>query len=106
MQTFDNLIGNRDRGPMTILVDPSWDIVLIDHSRGFDGKVVAPQNLPARFDHELVQKLRALDQTDLEHRLGGLLDKAHVEDILRRRDNLLKHIQTLVDGKGEEAVLF
>jgi hypothetical protein len=104
-KAFDYLIGNIERNKRNILVDATWDIVLIDHQRGFSvrDKVM---DLPDRFDRQMVQKLRRLSRPALEARLKGFLSEAEVEGLLKRRDALLAHVERLVADKGEPAVLF
>ena len=35
MEVFDNLINNFDRNQTNILIDPNWQLILIDHTRSF-----------------------------------------------------------------------
>ena len=35
MRVFDNLINNFDRNQTSILIDPNWRMILIDHTRSF-----------------------------------------------------------------------
>jgi hypothetical protein len=109
MKTFDNLIFNDDRNAGNFLVDSSWNIVLIDHSRAFlDRKdlLKGESKLPASFDRKLVERLEALRFEDLEASMKGLLDKGQIEALLARRDKLLKRKDDLVAKEGEARVLF
>jgi hypothetical protein len=109
MKVFDNLIYNEDRNAGNFLVDSNWNIVLIDHSRAFVGRkdiLKGESKLPASFDRKLVERLRALRFEDLEGPMKGLLDKGQIEDLLARRDLLLKRLDELVAKEGEARVLF
>ncbi len=102
---FDNLIGNTDRNKMNILVDPSWDLVLIDHTQSFSSeeKLLDP---PVQFDRRLVEKLRHLNPAGLSLRLQGILDADAIEHLLERRDALISYMEQLIEERGEARVLF
>jgi hypothetical protein len=106
MNLFDALIGNtgRDAGN-NLLVDPNWDIVLVDHLLAFSNETEL-RNPPDQFDRRLVTKLRTLREDDLETRLKGILSEEDIRNILIRRDALLAHLSKLIADKGESAVLF
>ncbi len=105
MKAFDHLIGNWDRNDRNILVDATWGIVLVDHTRSFLDAETSLE-LPDRFDRRMLERLRRFNRPILQKRLNGVLTEAQVEDLLRRRDALLAHAQQLVDEQGERAVLF
>ena len=105
MKTFDHLIGNRDRNDQNILVDATWGIVLVDHTRSFLDPET-PQELPDRFDRQMIERLRRLNRPILRKRLNGVLTEAQVEGFFERRDALLAHVEMLVTERGEQAVLF
>ena len=113
MNAFDYLIANRDRNRGNILVDPKWEIVLVDHTRAFssDPAVISqdrgePPELPDRFDRQLVERLRGLGPSEFQTRMKGLLTEVEANVFLARREELLAHVEKLLAEKGEEAVLF
>lgn len=109
MKLFDVLINNLDRNAQNFLVDGDWHMVLIDHSRAFtsgDKMAKDPKKLPAQFDRKVVEKVRALDDAALEAALGDLLMGGQVNDILKRRDLLLAHLDKMVSEQGEASVYF
>jgi hypothetical protein len=109
MKLFDNLICNPDRGPDNILVDSSWNIILIDHSQCFlsrEGLQEKPEELPTRFDRQLLERLKAVSLARLQVHFSRLLMDRQMETIIARRDALLAHVEKLIDEMGEEAVLF
>ena len=101
---FDALIGNTSRTD-NLLVDPDWEIVLVDHYRGFSSDTEL-RNPPSQFDRRLLAKLRAFREDELQVRLNGLLGREDIRNMLKRRDALLAHLAKLVAEKGEAAVLF
>jgi hypothetical protein len=104
-RTFDYLIANRERNVANTLVDATWSLVLVDHTRAFSGHEPT-LDLPDRFDRRIVEGLRRLDRPTLQTRLKDILTAVQVERLLARRDALLAHVEQLVAERGEEAVLF
>jgi hypothetical protein len=102
---FDALIGNTSRNETNLLVDPNWEIVLVDHYLGFSSDTEL-RNSPAQFDRRLLARLRALRENELQIRLKGILGNDDIRNVLKRRDALLAHLAKLVAEKGEAAVLF
>jgi hypothetical protein len=104
MKMFDNLICNRDRNLGNLLVDASWNLYLIDHSRAF----ITSKDLPVRMSQicrELWAEMTALDEPVLERALGHWLNGKEIKAILDRRDRMAKTIGNLVAAHGEATVL-
>jgi hypothetical protein len=100
MKMFDDLIGNSDRNKGNLLVDGSWHLFLIDHSRAF----ISDEKLPAAIEHvdrALWQKVLALDEPTLTSTIGTLIDKRAIQAMLKRRDKLKKVIDDLVAKNGD-----
>jgi hypothetical protein len=100
---FDNLIANIDRNQGNLLVDASWNLILIDHSRAF----TAVQTMPfpmTRIDRDLFAKLKALDEPTIKARLGKLLYDGP-KPLLQRRDQIIKVFEDKIAQYGEAAVL-
>jgi hypothetical protein len=105
MNLFDALIGNPGRPATNVLVDPNWEIILIDHLLAFSSDTEL-RTLPSQFDRRLVAKLRVLRENELQIRLNGILNREDIRNILKRRDALLAYLAKLVAERGEAAVLF
>jgi hypothetical protein len=109
MKMFDNLVFNDDRNAGNFMLDESWNVILIDHSRAFINKknlLKGKNKLPAQYDRKLFERLQALTREGLEATLGELLQGGQIKDILARRDKLLGHQQKLLDERGEVRVMF
>jgi hypothetical protein len=102
---FDNLINNQDPNLGNWLVDPAWNLILIDHTRAFaPGKnLVHKLN---RVDRALWEKMLALDLPPLKAVLDRHLDGGQVKDILGRRDKMKQEIDKMVAARGEADVFF
>jgi hypothetical protein len=109
MKMFDNLIYNEDRNSGNFLLDESWNVILIDHSRAFldrkdllDGK----NQLPVAYDRKLVAALEALTEEGVKAAFDDMLMGGQVEAVLVRRDKILEHQRKLVEKQGEVRVMF
>ena len=102
---FDNLINNRDPNLGNWLVDPAWNLILIDHTRAFaPGKdMVHKMN---RIEKGLWERMLALDAAALKPALDPFLDGGQVKDILQRRDRMKKEIEGMIAERGEANVFF
>ncbi len=108
MYLFDDLSGNVDRNAGDMLIDrDSWKLWMIDHSQAFqrDSKLRnAAKLLFVRRD--VWDKLQALDKEEVAGQLGEYLTNFEIDSMFERRDALVEHIQTLIDERGEGAVLY
>ncbi len=107
MRVFDNLIYNTDRNQGNILYDGDWRVWLIDHTRAFRlEKELRNPELVVHCDRKLWEKLKSLDEQVVRERLKKFLRSSQIKALLRRRDKLVKHIQKLIEERGENKVLF
>ena len=84
---LDNLIGNPDPNLGNWMVDPSWNLILIDHSRSF----TTSRNLYHQMtsvDMALWEKMEALDEPTLTGVVGKWLDRTAIRNMLERRDKM------------------
>mgnify|MGYP001309824878 CR=1 FL=1 len=102
---FDNLIYNQDPNEGNWLVDPAWNLMIIDHSRSFSpDRRMAHENMD-RVDRDLWARMQALDQASLTAALGDWLSEREIEAILERRDLMAELIQAEVEDHGEAEVM-
>lgn len=102
---FDNLINNKDPNLGNWLVDPAWDLILIDHTRAFvSGKnMIHEMN---RIDKGLWERMLALDEPTLKKALEPWLSGGQIKNLLKRRGVMKKEIDKMVADRGEAAVFF
>jgi hypothetical protein len=84
---FDDLIGNTDPNLGNWLVDPAWNLILIDHTRSFTTTKDLYHTL-TQVDAELWDRMKVLDEPKLTAALGEWLDTQSVRGILARRDKM------------------
>ena len=100
---FHNLIYNKDPNLGNWLVDPAWNLSLIDNSRAFTTATRMVHEL-TRVDQALWDRFIALDEVTLKAALGKWLRDGQTRAILERRDQMAKDIEALVAERGETAV--
>ena len=107
MYVFDALIANLDRNQGNVLIDGDWRLWFIDHTRAFvqTGDLLNRKRI-TRCSRDLWRVLRNLDEASLQQRLEPFLTKGEITALLKRRIELVAHIQKLIAAQGEAAVLF
>ena len=100
---FDNLICNIDPNLGNWLVDPAWNLILIDHTRSFTTKKDMVHEL-TRIDRELWDRMKTLTVESLTPALEKWIGGREIRAIIERRDRMQAVIDKLVDTKGEAAV--
>jgi hypothetical protein len=93
---FDQLIANVDRNLGNLLIDRSYNIWMIDHSRAFRVNKAprSPENL-SKVDRQVLERLRTLDREALRAAAGAYLEEPELEAVLNRRDYILAHFDRL-----------
>ena len=104
-RVFDNLIGNIDDNAGNILVDPEWNMVLIDHSRAFAVDRMPFEKEMTRVDRALFERLKALDEAGLMKQVRPwVLGDGAVRAILKRRDKIVAQFEKLARERGDAVV--
>ncbi|MBK5296448.1 MAG: hypothetical protein JJE40_04755 [Vicinamibacteria bacterium] len=83
---FDNLIGNMDPNLGNWLVDPAWNLILIDHTRAFTADKAMVHKKMDRIDGELWDKMKALTVESLTPLLSPWIGKGEIKAVIQRRD--------------------
>ena len=100
---FDNLINNLDPNQGNWLVDPSWNLILIDHSRAFTGGTRMVHEM-MHIDPDLWARMRALDEPTLHAAIGKWPIRGGEKTIIARRDKMQQVIDALVKARGADNV--
>jgi len=108
VRIFDQLIYNFDRNLGNLLVDESWNLWMIDHTRAFKifKNVKEPANLGTHCPRALLLALRALDDPTLAAAMKGLLVEGQITGLLARRDFIVKYYEARIAELGENEVLY
>jgi hypothetical protein len=107
MVVFDNLIGNVDRNQGNVLIDRSWRLWFIDHTRAF---ITTPSLVNSgalsRCERRLYDALNNLDPENVRRELAPFLDDPQIEAVLIRRDLILERLEHEIGRFGTSVVLF
>ena len=102
MTVFDLLISNSDRNLSNQLITSAdWKLHLIDHSRSFRLGSKLPKRLAATtlsLPRPLYDAMLELDEKVLREQMKGLLSRAQIKAMLKRRDKIIEKI----DGDREK----
>jgi hypothetical protein len=104
-RVFENLIANIDENAGNVLVDPAWNMILVDHSRAFFSDQMPFEKLMNHIDRPLFDKIKALEEAALTAKLNPWVRGGAVRDILKRRDKIVAHFQKLIAEQGESNVI-
>jgi len=107
MRVFDNLINNIDRNQGNLLVDPSWNLWMIDHTRSFGRDRTLPRpELISRCSRRLWKRIIELDEDEVDARLVPYLKRTELKSIFLRREKLIALLEEQIASKGEKWVIF
>ncbi|MBI1872764.1 MAG: hypothetical protein HYS05_02605 [Acidobacteria bacterium] len=106
-RVFSQLVYDTDRNLGNVIITNSWKIWMFDFTRAFRlyKQIKSPGDLQ-RCDRKLLEKLRALTLELVTAHTRDFLTKPEIEAVMTRRDLLVKHFDTLIAAKGEQAVLY
>jgi hypothetical protein len=107
MAAFDALIYNMDRNPGNLLITDTFEVRLIDHSRSFrpNAELRNADDLN-RFSRLFLAKIKELNKSVLEKKLGDYLSLTQIDGLLKRRQLILDRAEEMTKKYGENAVLF
>jgi len=83
---FDNLIGNKDPNLGNWLVDPAWNLILIDHTRAFTSDKDLVHKKMDHIDGILWDSMQSLTAESLQAAIGNWVGKGEIKALLQRRD--------------------
>lgn len=106
MKVFDNLIYNYDRNHGNMLLDIRGKLWFIDHTRSFrpTPQLKSKDDIVV-IDRELWERLRELDPNEIKSALDPHLNHLEMKGLLKRHLLLLRHVEGLIEERGEDQVL-
>jgi hypothetical protein len=102
---FDNLIGNKDPNLGNWLVDPAWNLLLIDHSRAFTSEQTLYHKTMDNIDGELWDRMKALTPEDVTPMLQPLIGKQAIGAMFERRKRMQQQFDKLIAEKGQGVII-
>ena len=107
VRVLDQLVYDTDANLTNVQIGEDCKIYRIDFSRAFRRytDLQSPKDL-VQCDRQLLDRLKALDASELAARTKGFLSKDEVKAVMVRRDKIVGHFQRLIANKGESEVLY
>jgi hypothetical protein len=102
---FDNLTGNNDPNQGNWLVDPAWNLILIDKTRAFTTDKSLVHREMTHVDMVLWEKMQALTEESLTAAIGGWVGGSEIRAMLERRRKMQLVFDTLLADKGKAAII-
>ena len=106
MRLFTQLTGDTDRNQTNILITKDWRVVLIDFTRAFRKHDVPKVSSLSAVEPEVLAGMRALTRDTMEQRAGRWLTNPEISALLKRRDAIVAHFDSLIAVKGEKLVVY
>ena len=106
MRVFDNLIYNYDRNHGNMRLDARGKLWFIDHTRSFKKTAkLQTQDDILVVDRDLWRRLQDLDPNEVKRTLDPHLNHLEMQGLLKRHQLLLRHVEGLINERGENQVL-
>jgi hypothetical protein len=104
---FSDLVYDTDRNPGNVLISEDWRLWMIDFTRAFrlETNLEDLDDL-TRCDRQLLERMRALKESDLIEKTGRYLSREETGALMARRSKLVAHFDRLIARIGEQAVLY
>ncbi|HEY7444516.1 MAG TPA: hypothetical protein VH701_18950 [Vicinamibacterales bacterium] len=104
---FENLVANLDPNEGTPVVDPLWNLIILDHSRGFTDTLAQPYEIGKtlnQIDRAFFNQVKKLNKATVRRAIRDLVDAAAIDALFMRRDNLVKAFEKLATERGANQV--
>jgi hypothetical protein len=102
---FDDLIGNPDANQGNWLVDPAWNLIVIDKTRAFTGDTKLPYTDFTHVDMPLWETMQTLTEEGLQASLGQWIGRGEIRAMLERRKRMQRLFDELIAKKGSAAII-
>ena len=106
-RAFTALVADTDRNLGNQLVTADFHLWLIDFTRAFRHTMdLKSPSLLRRIDRRFYDRLKALEEREVEAELAKYLDPQSRKALLSRRDALVEHFAVLADERGDKSAVF
>lgn len=106
LRVFTELVRDTDRNLGNVLITRDWQLRMIDFTRAFRTTPTIQAEQITRCDRKLLSALEALTPASVTAATKRHLLPNEINALLARRDQIVKHVATLVAEKGEAAALY
>jgi hypothetical protein len=100
---FQNLIGDIDPNLGNWLVDPAWNLILVDHSRALTNTTTLVHDMQS-IDAPLWTRITTLTEAELTGAAGSWMGSREIRAVLTRRERMQAQVERLVRSRSEGQV--
>ena len=107
MYAFEDLVANLDENEGSPIVDPQWNLIVLDHSLAFTKTLAQPYEIGKKLnqiDRSFFDRIKALDKATIIRAIGDLVDAGALDALIERRDNVVKAFEKLAAQRGANQV--
>jgi hypothetical protein len=107
VHAFEDLVANLDKQEGSPIVDPQWNLIVLDHSLGFADTLAEPYEIGktlSQIDRAFFERIKALDRATVQSAIGDLVGARALDALWVRRDKIVKAFERLAAEKGADRV--
>jgi hypothetical protein len=107
LYVFEDLAANLDKKEGTPIVDPQWNLIVLDHSLAFTNTLALPYAIGKelkQIDRPFFDRIKTLDKATVQRAIGDLVNADGLEALFVRRDMIVKAFEKLAEQEGENKV--
>ena len=110
LYAFEDLVARIQGSPRVDpnpLVDPQWNLIVVDTSLAFTNNLALPYEIGKdlnQIDRSFFDRIKALDKTTVQRAIGDLVNADAIDALFVRRDHIVKAFEKLAEQKGTNQV--
>jgi hypothetical protein len=107
LHTFEDLVANLDKLEGTPMVDPQWNLIVVDHSLAFTNTLALPYAIGKdlkQIDRPFFDRIKTLDKATVQRAIGNLVNADALDALFARREIIVKAFEKLAEQEGANQV--
>jgi len=107
LHAFEDLAANLDKKEGTPIVDPQWNLIVLDHSLAFTNTLALPYAIGKdlkQIDRPFFDRIKTLDKAAVQRAIGDLVNADARDALFVRRDIIVKAFEKLAEQEGSNQV--
>lgn len=107
LHAFEDLAANLDEKEGTPIVDPQWNLIVLDHSLAFTNTLALPYAIGKdlkQIDRPFFDRIKMLDKATVQGAIGDLVNADALDSLFARRDIIVNAFEKLAQQEGANQV--
>ncbi len=107
LHAFEDLVGNLDKLEGSPIVDPQWNLIVLDHSLAFTNTLTLPYEIGKKLnqiDRPFFDRIKTLDKATVQRAIGDLVNANALDALFARRDIIVKAFEKLAEQEGTDRI--